>query len=448
MLGTWRLGAITAHISTLVADELAAYVTDCTPKVLVYTHELRPAIERDRERMSSVTTYTCMDGPQDGALGWSELLDGAGSFPARRPDGADPAHLSYTSGSTGRPKGAVLRHAPTLLAARVIAERLELTRADISLGPTSLASSYHLVVNLLPGMHRGMTVGLRSRWDAHTVRDLIEERGVTYLPANPFLLDDLLQACREHGVPASLRVVVTGGAPVPPELKRAYVEELGIAFCESYGQSELGGFVALGSPSRQPARGVGAGSPADDDRYRAIGPVLPDRDVMIMDAEGREAAPGSPGEVVVRSGVMWGYWGRPEATAAAVVDGWLHTGDTGRIDRDGVLTLLGRWSERIEVDGEVLFPRPFEEALLRNGDVERAAVIGLPSADGTAAPVAYVELRGSAVGGADDADRVLAWYRGQAELDQRLAGVRIVDVMPMTPTGKLDKVALRAAACA
>lgn len=108
---------------------------------------------------------------------------------------------------------------------------------------------------------------------------------------------------------------------------------------------------------------------------------------------------------------MWGYWGRPEATTAAVVDGWLHTGDTGRIDRDSVLTLLGRWSERIEVDGEVLFPRLFEEALLRHGDVERAAVLGLPGPDGSGtAPVAFVELQGAAVGDAEGAAGVLAWY--------------------------------------
>ena len=97
-----------------------------------------------------------------------------------------------------------------------------------------------------------MTVGLRSRWDVGSVFDDLNSASVTYLPANPILLDDVLQESRRRGAPpSSLRLVVSGGAAVPFELKRAYFDELGIAFAQSCGQSELGGFVALGRPERE-----------------------------------------------------------------------------------------------------------------------------------------------------------------------------------------------------
>lgn len=433
MLGAWRLGAISAHISVLVAAELAQYVNDCTPKVLVYTHDLFDAVERDRSSMSSIAHYLCMDGPQEGAQAWGDVLASAGPVPSHRPDGNDPGHLSYTSGSTGKPKGAVLRHGPTVRAARAIAERLELTRHDVSLAPTSLASSYHLVVNLLPGMYTGMTVGLRSKWDATAVLDTIEARGVTYLPANPFLLAELLDVCRQQERrPSTLRMVVTGGGPVPPELKQAFSTELSVPFCESYGQSELGGFVALGSPSRPPA--------TDHASFLAVGRVLPDREVMIMGADGCEVATATAGEIVVRGAVMWGYWGLPERTAEVVEGGWLHTGDTGTMDADANVTVLGRWSERIEYDGDVLFPRPYEEALLSHPNVDRAAVIATADALHGWVPTAVVELSDPT---GPSAELVLAWYRSQPNADQRLATVQAIDVMPMTPTGKLDKVTLR-----
>jgi acyl-CoA synthetase (AMP-forming)/AMP-acid ligase II len=430
MFGIWKLGAISAHVSVQVASELAQYVSDCTPSVLVYTHDLYDAVERDRAQMTSVRHYVCMDGPQPGALGWDELLTAGG--PARTPmvGPDDTCHLSYTSGSTGRPKGAVLRHGPTARATACIAERLALSGEDRSLGPTSPASSYGLVANWLPGLHVGMTVGLRSKWDVATVFDDLEANGVTYVPANPILLDDLLNESRRRGgPPATLRLVVSGGASVPPELKRAYFDELKVPFCESYGQSELGGFVALGRPVRE-----------RDSRLGAVGQPLPDKAVAVLDDAGEEVAPAAPGELCIRGGFMWGYWGLPARTAEVVRDGWLHTGDVGTMDEDGYVTTLGRVSERIMHAGEVVYPRPIEEALLADDRVLLAAVIPVPDAGAGQVPVAVVTL---APGGRAEAGALLAAYAGRGG-DPRLQRVEVVDAMPMTATGKLDKVSLRA----
>lgn len=445
MYGAWKLGAISAHISVLQADMLAAFVNDCTPRALIYTGDLHPVVTRDRPDMPSVAHYICFDraaiedNPTD-AVGdhqgypnwhdWNTLIAAALAPPAIPVRDTDPAHLSYTSGSTGKPKGAVLAHGVTARATHCIAERLGLSGADISLGPTSLASSYQLVANLLPGIHRGVTIGLMARWEAQVAWDEIDRRGVTFFPANPPLLTDLLNLARQKGrQPGALRLCVSGGAPVPPDLKRAFYDELGVFLVESYGQSELGGFVALGYPR-----------PEAGDRLAAIGPALPDKEVRIVDEHGNEVPVGTPGEIVIRGGYMTGYWQMPEQTAAALRAGWLHTGDMGRMDAEGYIAMLGRWSERIISSGQVIFPRAIEEALYRHPAVRYAAVIGSPDPAAGEVPRAVVALYD---GQATTPDELLAHCQAQPDLDHPLTLVEIISEMPMTPTGKISKVELR-----
>src|SRR5207244_11442162 len=135
----------------------------------------------------------------------------------------------------------------------------------------------------------------------------------------------LLEECRRRGrAPRALRLGVTGGGPTPPALKKAWRDELKLTLSESFGQSELGGFVGLGPLT-----------PPPDEKLLACGPSLPDREVRIIDPlTGREAPSGKPGDIAVTGGFMVGYWGRPEKTKEVIRDGWLFTGDVGRMDAD------------------------------------------------------------------------------------------------------------------
>ena len=431
MFATWRLGAISAHISVMTGHELADYANSCTPKVLVYTHDLFDAVDRDRPQMSSIASYLCMDGPQPGAKGWSDVVQAADPLPIQNFDASLPFHLSFTSGSTGRPKGAVLGQEATVRATACIAERLELTSQDSSLGATSPASSYGLVAHWLPGLHRQMTVGLRKAFNASEVFDDIEANNVTYLASNPPQLKDLLVECRSRGhAPTSLKLVVSGGEAVPAELKRAYYDELGIAFCESYGQSELGGFVGLGRRSRPP-----------EDLFGSVGEPLPDKEVRVLNDAGSEVPTGEAGELCIRGGYMVGYWQEPEKTDSAIRDGWLHTGDLGRMATTGHITTLGRYSERIETPTGVVLPRAIEDALISCHEAVRHVAV-VPGPDGPRAVVALWPDQISA----PSADLLVALYRARDDkADQRLHDVVVIDTMPMTSTGKLDRVALRSA---
>ncbi len=221
----------------------------------------------------------------------------------------------------------------------------------------------------------------------------------------------------------------SGGAPVPSDLKRAYLDELGVVLVESYGQSELGGFLALGYPRRE------AGA-----RLDAIGPTLPDREVMIADEAGNEVPTGQPGEMVIRGGVMAGYWRMPEKTAETLRGGWLHTGDMGRMDSEGYIYMLGRWSERIVSAGKVIFPRAMEESLFRHPAVRYVAVIGKPDAQAGSLPKAVVALYD---GQSATPEELLAHCRAELGVEDSPVEVEIIAEMPMTPTGKIGKADLQ-----
>lgn len=431
MFGAWRLGAISAHINVQYADTLDYYLADCTPSVLVYTGDHLATIQRHRSAAKSVKHYLCMDGPQEGALAWSELLASSREIPPASVSDADGAHLSYTSGSTGKPKGALLSHEPTFRACRCIAERLAYKAGDVTYGPSTLSSSYHLVANLIPGLFAGASVGLVSKWNASRAWDDMERLGSTVLPTNATNLAELLDECRRRGrAPRALRLGVTGGGPTPPTLKKAWRDELKITLSESFGQSELGGFVGLGPLA-----------PPPDEKLLACGPSLPDREVRIVDpVSGREAPAGQTGEITITGGHMVGYWGRPEKTAEVVRDGWLHTGDVGRIDADGYVYVRGRASERLTVAGEAWYPRDLEEALLEHPEVGAAALIGLPDSKLGERPVVYLVMRDAAKV-SDPQLIAFAADRMQRKLDA--LAIRRVPSLPMTPTGKISKAELK-----
>ncbi len=509
MFGAWRLGAIAALVNVRYADDLDYYFGDCRPRVVIYTHDQFEAIDRHRATLHSVEHWVCLDGAQPGAADWAEILGCAAPPPPDVADESDIAHLSYTSGTTGRPKGACLSHEPTGRAARCIAERLRLGAGDVSLGPTALSSSYQLVANLLPALSVAATCWVMNGWDDEAGLDVVERLGATILAANPPVLTAVLAESRRRrdagsagsglsgsaggsagsgsrrpvGLPGSLRLTLSGGGPVPPDLKRAWRDELGVTLAESYGQSELGGFVGLGSPE-----------PLPDERLLACGRPLPDKEVRIVDDADREVPIGRTGEIVIRGGFMAGYWGRPEQTAEALRGGWLHTGDVGATDAEGYVFVRGRLSERLTVGGEHWYPRDIEEALLAHPTVADAALVGVPAATAdtdagdadaggstadTAAghqPVAFVVLddRSAATDPAAVPDLaavsdtssvvpaeagthcpatgpaattpaadLVAFAAAALERDLNALTVRIIQKMPMTVTGKIAKTDLR-----
>ena len=429
LFGCWRIGAIAALVNVKFVDELDYYFADHTPTIVVYTHDVGDAVRKAAAQVGSIRALVCMDGPQEGALGLPDLLSARHSAPADPGDEEAIAHLSYTSGTTGRPKGACLAHEPTMRASRCIAERLRITSADRAFGPTALSSSYQLVANLLPALHLSASVAVMGRWTPESGWAKLDETRSTVFAANPTFLTDVLVQSRLQGrPPAGLRMGLSGGGPVSQPLKKAWRDELRLPLVESYGQSELGGFVALGSPELQP-----------DERLMAIGRPLPDKEVRVLDAEGAEVPVGSIGELCLRGGFMKGYWGKPDKTREATRGGWLHTGDAGVMDAEGYVTMRGRFSELFSVGGVTWFPRDVEEALASCPGILGAAVVGLPDAALGSRPQAFVVTDGTPW----DVDALRVRVQGLVSYDLSAMQVVCLREFPMTPTGKIAKADLR-----
>lgn len=431
MLGAWRIGAVAALVNVKFAHEVEYYWADHEPKVVIYTHDMHGVAMRAKRAVPAVKTLICMDGPQEGALSLPELMNGDFRAPADPRDESAIAHLSYTSGTTGRPKGACLSHEPTVRAARCIAERLRIRADDVSFGPTALSSSYQLVANLLPPLSAGASINIMGRWTQPSGWDAIDAAAATCLVGNPTLLEEVLRESETRGrTPGKLRMALTGGGPLPPTLKAAWRDKLKLPIVESYGQSELGGFVALGYPEIVPT---------GQDLVR-IGPSLPDKEVRIVGPDDASLPVGEIGDIVLAGGFMWGYWGKPDKTEEATRGGWLRTGDLGVMDKDGFITLRSRRAELIVVDGVVWYPRDVEEALCEQAGVRQAALIGLGDS-GCQRPTVFVTMTN---GSMFDGAALKQAIGPRVSYDLSSLTIRKVDELPMTPTGKISKGDLQA----
>lgn len=436
MLGAWRVGAISALVNVKYADDLAYYVDDHRPKAIIYTHDMEGPVKAAAAAVGCVAHLICMDGPQEGAHALPELLAARFAPPADPEDATAVAHLSYTSGTTGKPKGACLAHEPTVTAARCIGERLRIRAYDRSFGPTALSSSYQLVANLLPPMAAGATVNVMGKWTQATGWEALERTGATFFVGNPVVLTELLEESQARGrLPSPLRFGLSGGGPVPPTLRKAFRDVLKLPLVESFGQSEIGGFFALGFPELE----------TDDSKLVRVGPGTPDKEVAILTTAGTRAPIGTVGEICLRGGFMAGYWGRPEKTAEATRGGWLHSGDLGSIDADGYVTMRGRLAELVTVGGIDWFPRDVEEALAAQPGVLLAALVGVPNPNGGSTPIAFITER---AGETVDLAALKQAIAPLVSYDVTPLVIRKATSLPMTPTGKIAKATLAAEAAA
>jgi acyl-CoA synthetase (AMP-forming)/AMP-acid ligase II len=274
-----------------------------------------------------------------------------------------------------------------------------------------------------------------GRWTGATGWGAIEAAGASFFVGNPIVLEELLVESRQRQrLPSRLRFLLSGGGPVPPTLKRAWRDEFAVPLVESYGQSELGGFFALGFPELEGA----------DDRLLRIGPSLPDRVTRIVGSDGQPVPLGTTGEIALtEGGFMAGYWGMPEKTAEATAGGILRSGDLGVMDESGYITMRGRRSELVRVAGRDWFPRDVEEALGRQPGIGLCALVGIADKELGARPIAFAV---ATPGARPEPEALKAALRLEVPYDIAPLEIRLVDRLPMTPTGKIAKAELAAAA--
>ena len=412
MFAAWRLGgAMTPLNPSFTRSEASHQISDSGARV-VLTHDAAPltgaAIAIDVADMATT---------------------GGGPSPAE-PEPGDLALLIYTSGSTGRPKGVMLDHANVAAMSTTMAQHLRLTALDHCLLVLPLFHVNALMVSVLGPLRVGGRVSIVGQFSPATFFEHVERLRPTYFSAVPTIYSLLVSLPPEvQPDTTSLRFVVCGAAPVSRELLAASQERFGFQIAEGYGLTE--GTCASACNPVEGLRKLGT-----------VGPALPGQRLRIVGDDGADLPVGAAGEVLIAGPtVMRGYLNNPDATAATVVDGWLHTGDVGQLDEDGYLQIVDRIKDLIIRGGENIYPKEIEAVLAGVDGVLEAAVIGQPDDVLGEVPVAYVvpypDVR-------LDPAALRQHCRDHLTRVKVPVGVHVVTVLPKNPVGKIDKPALRA----
>lgn len=340
----------------------------------------------------------------------------------------DVALIQYTGGTTGSPKGAMLTHQNLSANARQVAA-VEPWKdgEDRILGALPL---FHIFANtcvMNRTIWKGGEMVLLPRFEAGQVLDAVKRARITAMPGVPSMYQALLDHSHiERADFSSLRVCISGGAPLPLELKQKFEARTGAAVVEGYGLTECSGVAAV-NPYE------GASKPG------TVGQPIPGTRFVLVDKEdpSRPPPPGVPGEITICGPqVMKGYWNKPEADAQVLIDGRLRTGDVGVIDADGYLKIVDRLKDMINVSGFKVFPSQVEAVLYRHEAVKEALVIAVPDPHAGERPKAFVTLNDGAEAKAED---LRDWLNAAVGKHERVVGVVIRDTLPKTMVGKLSR---------
>jgi fatty-acyl-CoA synthase len=355
------------------------------------------------------------------------LFAGEASLPSVRP--RDPVQIQYTSGTTGFPKGAVLHHEGLVQNARDSMERCGVKAGVRFVHYMPLFHTTGCAILLLGGLSLGATILLMPQFDAALAAKVIERERVAFCMGVPTMIVALIEEGLKSGRDlASLRRIMSGGAMVAPELVKKAKDVLGATIQIVYGQTES-----------SPVITEAWHDDSDADLSGTIGQPLPHLEVSIRDPKANRVTPlGEQGEICTRGYlVMLEYNDNPEATAKAIdSEGWLHTGDLGRMDARGYLKITGRVKEMIIRGGENLFPAEIENAMLEHPNVAEVAVVGVPDDKWGEQVACFMRCRGS---NRPSAAELKTFIRERLSPQKTPAYWIWVDAWPLTGSGKIQK---------
>ncbi|WP_327350449.1 class I adenylate-forming enzyme family protein [Streptomyces sp. NBC_01304] len=440
----WRAGAVVTPVMFLVSPaELTHILTDSGARAIITASGLLATVATAAADAPELQHLLVVDDlPPEAASRLPHTLAVATFADLEAADAAgivsrtneELAALLYTGGTTGRAKGVMLSHRnlhACSLAAYRAGEAPGLTDGITrTLIPLPLSHAYGLIVTLAGWQAEQPQLGVLQRWfDPAEWLALAHEYAIQRTTLVPSMIQMLLGQPLEDADLSALRLVNSGGAPLPYETRLAWQERLPHSrILEGYGLTESGSVVSATRP--------------DAIRPNSVGRPLPGYTVEIRDDAGRAVPVGSDGEICVRSaGVMAGYWHAPTLTARTLRDDWLHTGDIGHLDKDGFLYVVDRKKDLILRGGFNVFPRDVEDALITHPHVAQAGVVGRPDPRLGEEVVAFVALH---PGRRTDSAELIAYARDHLAAHKYPREIHVLDQLPLTSVGKLDRNALRA----
>lgn len=426
-----RQGALFMPLNwRLAGPEQRQMLGHCPPSVLFVEPQFIAQIDAFKAALGTLTSVAF--GPaQAGWLSYEHFLARA-TGPAPHDPKLDPALpllVCYTSGSTGKPKGVLLSQDALAWNAANCTDMHGLTPEDRILTTLPLFHVGGLNNLTTPALQAGCTVVLHPKFDAEAAIDAIEREHITLTVLVPAQLDRMMASPRWQSADfSSLRMITTGSTIVPARIIDA-VHARGVPLAQIYGSTETCP-IAVCLKAEDAKRKAGS-----------AGKAAAHCDLRIIDDLGQDVAQGATGEILIRGpNVMSGYWKAPQETAAALIDGWFHSGDMGHQDAEGYLYVDGRRKEMIISGGENIYPAEIENVLAECGDIAEASVIGRPDARWGEIVVAVV---------APKAGRTLTPQAVLKLLDGRIARYKhpkevvFVGELPKTALGKVRKEEVR-----
>jgi acyl-CoA synthetase (AMP-forming)/AMP-acid ligase II len=446
-IGAQSLGGVLVPLNTRLKGAEAAYILRASGARLLFTvgdflgvnypHQLRDEDIPDLEQI------VMLSGEADDTVSWEAFLAAGEAIDpdqvARRADALDPGDtldILFTSGTTGRPKGVVTSHGQNIRTFETWSATVGLRSDDNYLIINPFFHSFGYKAGWLASIIRGARMLPVQSFDLDRVLEQIARERVSMIPGPPTIYQSLLAHPRrdEYDL-SSLRLAVTGAAPVPVSLVEQMRDELGFeVVVTAYGLTESCGVVSICRADDSPER-----------ISHSSGRAMDGVEMKCVDAEGNTVPAGSEGEIWCRGfNVMQGYLDNPEETARTITpDGWLRTGDVGVMDDDGYVRITDRIKDMFIVGGFNCYPAEIENTLCGMPGVARAAVIGVPDERMGEVARAYIV---PAAGAALDEAAVIAWSRDHMVNYKVPRSVCFVDDFPMNASGKVLKNELRAMA--
>lgn len=408
--------------------ELAAIFADCAPCGIIVEAGFLDRVPDCSGMRLRVATQT--NNPPVGWAAYDALIKVASpAKPQIAASADDPAMMIYSSGTTGAPKGILLSHKALVENARMTLGVLHTHAQDRHMTVLPLFSSFGFAFDFVQvGLLRASVV-IQQQFDERQAVELIARHQVTFMAAVPTMLARMFDPAVIGDLDlSSVRLIDVGGGPVAPRLKAMLAGDYGIEVVESYGLTEISPVASVQVPGDTGALG-------------SCGAPLPGIEIRMMGLDGALAGVDQPGELQFRGPtLMSGYWNQPELTAETLKDGWLRSGDVGRIDAQGNIHILDRTKDMIVANGFNVYPKEVENVIAELDAVQSVAVVGIGDEIEGERIHGFVVLKpGATLRSAQVLDRCtsgLSSYKRPKE-------IHFLDAMPLTGSGKIRRVHLR-----
>ena len=426
-IATLKIGAIAVSVNPMLkAAELKHILNDSGTVLLFTVGELLSNVRpNDYKALTHVVVCEGEAGGYQDIAEWME--NGADKFRAVDLDREEPASILYTSGTTGLPKGATLSHANVVFNSHTAANHSGYTENDrLALFlPIFHVFGQNYIMNAT--FTACATMVLYRRFVPEDILNSIQNDRVTMFFAVPTIYIYLLNMDLSAYDLSSIRYEFSAASTLPNEIADQWHERFGRPIYEAYGLTECSPFACYNHDFRR--------------KYGSVGTPVENVEIKILDENDNEVPRGEWGEICIKGpGVMKGYWNRPEETAEALRNGWLHSGDTGTMDEEGYIFIVDRVKDMINAAGFKVWPAEVEEYLYRHPAIKELAVYGVPHPEKGEAVQAAVVLK---EGAAATSEEIISYCRENMAAYKVPARVEFIEELPKSTTGKILKRVLK-----